>query len=74
MYEGNGSNVSELVGNPEVLKFGSVEAARSVLDKIVCDGARKMLQAALEDEVNLFLEMHSSNVDDEGRRMVVRNG
>jgi len=74
MYEGNGSNVSKPVGNAEVLKFGAVEDFRSVLDKIVRDGARKMLQAALEEEVNLFLEIHSSKVDDAGRRLVVRNG
>jgi transposase-like protein len=33
-----------------------------------------MLQAALEDEVNTFLEAHSSKVDENGRRLVVRNG
>lgn len=74
MKEGNGSGVVEPVGNAEVLKFGAVESARSILDQIVRDGARKMLQAALEDEVNAFLEQHASKVDSEGRRMVVRNG
>jgi transposase-like protein len=33
-----------------------------------------MLQAALESEVQTFLEEHSARVDDEGRRLVVRNG
>jgi transposase-like protein len=74
MNEGNVSSVLEPVGNAEVLKFGAVESARSILDQIVRDGARKMLQAALEDEVNAFLESHSSKVDRAGRRTVVRNG
>lgn len=74
MSQGKVSDVLEPVGNAEVLKFGSVENARSILDQIVRDGARKMLQAALEDEVNTFLEMHSTKVDENGRRMVVRNG
>jgi transposase-like protein len=33
-----------------------------------------MLQAALEDEVNSFLEDHAGKVDGNGRRLVVRNG
>lgn len=33
-----------------------------------------MLQAALESEVQDFLELHASRVDDQGRRQVVRNG
>lgn len=31
MKEGNGSGVVEPVGNAEVLKFGAVESARSIL-------------------------------------------
>lgn len=74
MNQGTESNVLDPVVSSGVLKFGSVEDARSVLDRIVRDGARKMLQAALEDEVNLFLEAHSSKVDESGRRNVIRNG
>lgn len=33
-----------------------------------------MLQAALESEVQEFLEQHSTRVDEQGRRQVVRNG
>jgi transposase-like protein len=33
-----------------------------------------MLQAALEEEVQLFLENHVARIDDQGRRLVVRNG
>lgn len=74
MDQGNESTVLDPVVSSGVLKFGAIEDARSVLDRIVRDGARKMLQAALEDEVSLFLEAHSSKVDESGRRNVVRNG
>lgn len=33
-----------------------------------------MLQAALESEVQTFLDQHARKVDDQGRRLVVRNG
>ena len=33
-----------------------------------------MLQVALENEVQMFLEEHSTRVDEQGRRRVVRNG
>jgi len=36
-----------------------VESGRSPLDSIVRDGARRMLQAALESEVDAFLEEHA---------------
>ena len=74
MNKGKASNVSQPVGKAEVLKFGAIEDARSTLDQIVRKGAREMLQAALEAEVNAFLELNSRKVDCNGRRMVVRNG
>ena len=46
----------------------------SPLDQIVREGARKMLQAALEAEVQDFLTEHRSRTDEHGRRQVVRNG
>jgi putative transposase len=51
-----------------------VDDSRSPLDALVREGARKMLQTALEDEVQSFLEGHSTRVDGQGRRLVVRNG
>ena len=46
----------------------------SVFDEGVCDGARQMLAAALQAEVAAFVEAHRGEVDDQGRRLVVRNG
>ena len=49
-------------------------AGVSLLDEIVRDGARQMLTAALQAEVAAFVEAHSGEVDENGRRLVVRNG
>lgn len=57
-----------------VIGFPTGDDGQSPLDALVREGARKMLQAALESEVQDFLELHASRVDDQGRRQVVRNG
>ena len=49
-------------------------AGGSMLDEIVRDGARQMLSAALLAEVAAFIDAHRGEVDDQGRRLVVRNG
>ena len=45
-----------------------------VLDEIVRDGARRMLAAALQAEVDAYIEQFQAEVDEQGRRLVVRNG
>ena len=50
------------------------EAARSLLDEIVRDGARAMLAAALQAEVAAYIEAHADQLDEHGHRLVVRNG
>jgi putative transposase len=44
------------------------------LDAIVREGARRMLAAALEAEVDDYLAAHAAARDERGRRLVVRNG
>lgn len=46
----------------------------SPLDEIVREGARRMLAAALETEVNSHIGELAHERDDNGRRLVVRNG
>jgi transposase-like protein len=46
----------------------------SLIDEIVRDGARRMLAAALEAEVAAYLAAHADQLDERGRRLVVRNG
>ena len=45
-----------------------------MLDEIVRDGARQMLAAALAVEVAAYIDAHAGEVDEHGRRLVVRNG
>jgi putative transposase len=44
------------------------------LDQLVREGARRMLAAALEAEVDDYLAAHAAERDEAGRRLVVRNG
>jgi putative transposase len=46
----------------------------SLLDQIVRDGARAMLAAALQAEVAAYVEAHRDELDEQGHRLVVRNG
>ena len=46
----------------------------SSLDAIVAEGARRMLAAALEAEVDAYVSALADERDDQGRRLVVRNG
>jgi putative transposase len=49
-------------------------AGGSLLDEIVRDGARAMLAAVLQAEVAAYVEQFVDRVDENGRRLVVRNG
>jgi len=49
-------------------------AGGSLLDEIVRDGARQMLAAALQAEVAAYIEAFADQLDEHGRRLVVRNG
>ena len=54
--------------------FQNNSVPRSPLDELVQDGAGRMLQAAIDAEVDEFLALHSTRLDSHGRRQVVRNG
>ena len=58
----------------EVLAFRAQFGETSPLDELVRTGAQRMLQSAIEAEVNEFLAEHSSRRDASGKREVVRNG
>ena len=60
--------------DPEVVAFRAQFDGRSPLDEIIRVGAQQMLQTAIEAEVSEFLLEHSDRCDEQGRRLVVRNG
>jgi putative transposase len=53
---------------------GSTPSGSSLLDEVVREGARRMLAAALEAEVNAYIAELTEERDESGRRLVVRNG
>ncbi len=61
-------------GNEESNDETAVAAGGSLLDEIVRDGARQMLAAALQAEVAAYVEAFADELDEAGRRLVVRNG
>jgi putative transposase len=63
VHDPSGSNVSD-----------PAAGSSSLLDEIVRDGARQMLAAAMHAEVAAYVAAHVGEVDENGRRLVVRNG
>lgn len=51
-----------------------VRESRSALDEILRKGAQKMLGQAIANEVEEYIQAHSDDRDESGRRLVVRNG
>ncbi|MDH3692282.1 MAG: IS256 family transposase [Gammaproteobacteria bacterium] len=60
--------------DPEVVAFRQQFDERSPLDDLVQEGARRMLQAAIDAEVESFVSQHDERRDANGRRLVVKNG
>src|SRR6202795_2140919 len=44
------------------------------LEQLLQEGARKLLQAAIENEVIEYIQFHKDRRDENGQRLVVRNG
>ena len=50
------------------------EEAKPFLEQLLREGARKLLQTAIENEVLDYIQLHKDRVDENGQRLVVRNG
>ena len=50
------------------------EGKESLLEEIIREGARKVLQAAIENEVSAYIDLFKDLKDEQGRRVVVRHG
>ncbi len=53
---------------------GVKDGSPSLIDKIVREGARRMLAEALQAEVDAYIAAFAAERDESGRRLVVRNG
>ena len=62
----------DLNNESEVMEFK--HGNESYLDKVLREGAQKMLEVALLKEVDAYVKAHSELLDDAGKRLVVRNG
>jgi len=60
--------------DPEVIAFRSQFGESSPLDELVREGAQRMLQTAIEVELANFISQYSDLRDEQGDRLVVRNG
>jgi putative transposase len=58
----------------EVASFGEHFEGPGLLDQVVRQGAQRMLQQAIEAEVQGFLQQQDGRRDEDGKRLVVRNG
>jgi transposase-like protein len=47
---------------------------KSFFEQLLQEGARKLLQAAIENEVMDYIQLHKDRRDENGQRLVVRNG
>jgi len=55
-------------------QFIKEESTWSVLEQVTREGARKMLQLALENEVEEFIQKHSNLKGENGNKVVTKNG
>src|SRR5580700_10541636 len=53
---------------------GAKDGSPSLIDEIVREGARRMLAEALQAEVDAYIAAFAGERDEDGRRLVVRNG
>jgi transposase-like protein len=53
---------------------GGKDGPPSLIDEIVRKGARRMLAQALQAEVDAYIAAFAAERDEDGRRLVVRNG
>jgi putative transposase len=50
------------------------DEGKPFLEQLLQEGARKLLQAAIENEVIDYIQFHKDRGDEHGHRLVVRNG
>jgi transposase-like protein len=63
------------VSSSEVtLRLATEPVVCATLEEIARQGARRALQQAIEDEVADYIDAHRDQLDEDGRRLVVRNG
>ena len=62
------------MGKDSVVEFRAPEAVEDPLTELLRVGARQLIQQAIEAELVELLAQYEGEFDDQGRRLVVRNG
>lgn len=57
-----------------VVQLNDPAQVQSALDVVLRQGAQEMLRAAIQNEVDEYIQAHAGMRDEKGRRLVVRNG
>ena len=57
-----------------MLPVGETNEIAITLDELAREGARRMIAAALRAEADEYVERFSDELDEDGHRLVVRNG
>jgi hypothetical protein len=52
----------------------ALDEEKSFFEQLLQEGARKLLHAAIENEVMDYIQFHKDRRDENGQRLVVRNG
>ena len=60
--------------NDNELSLSALPEVNDMLTEVIRQGARKLLTVAVESEVDAFIAEHASLKDENGRRLVVKNG
>ena len=55
-------------------EMNASKLCKSLLDETLREGAQKLLKAAIENEVEQYIQLHRNAVDGQGKSLVVRNG
>ena len=55
-------------------EMNASKLCKSLLDETLRRGAQTLLKEAIENEVERYIQAHQAAVDENGNRLVVRNG
>ena len=72
--QGVGKQRIRLMQNNEPIESKNQAKETSVLEEVIREGARRLLQAAIEHEVAEYIACFQNIKDEQGRRKVVKNG
>lgn len=67
-------NTSTQAPNSPILDLNASRVCGDLLSQTLRTGAQQMLQVAIEEEVNQYIQAHREHLDDNGHRLVRRNG